>query len=80
MTNTAESTGATEPNQRPAATTVNKRSWPLGVKYANRDHAGGPTKIRIQQNWPDPEIRGTGIVKSKDGRIKHGSNTIKCGG
>ena len=56
------------------------RLFPLGVKYDNMDHAGGETKIHLQQNWPDPEVRGYGVVKSKDGKIKHGSNIKQRGG
>jgi hypothetical protein len=59
-----------------------KRLFPLGTRYENKESSQGldSTRILVGQPYPDPEIRGTGIVKSKDGRIKHGSNTIKRGG
>lgn len=60
-----------------------KRSWPLGVKYENREHVQPieNTQVRLVQNWPDPEVRGQGVVISKDGKVKtDGSNIKQCGG
>ena len=51
---------------------------PLGVKYLNRDHEQHPDNTQIYANraLPDPEIKGHGVVISKDGKVKKdGSHT-----
>ena len=51
---------------------------PLGGIYENMEYTRRPdggADILIRQNWPDPEVRGKGVVTSKDGKVrKDGSN------
>ena len=59
---------------------VNK--WKLGGTYEGGHEYDNPhTPIMVEKNWPDPEIRGKGVVISKDGKVKtDGGNTKQCGG
>ena len=48
---------------------VNK--WKLGGTYEGGQEYDNPhTPIMVEKNWPDPEIRGKGVVISKDGKVK----------
>lgn len=48
-----------------------KRTFPLGVKYDNMTHspAKDKTQVRIKQPYPDPELKGHGVVIS-NGKVK----------
>ena len=46
------------------------REWPLGQKFEDGEQYTPDSGIRIKQWWPEPEIRGHGIVRTKDGVIK----------
>jgi len=58
------------------------KTFPLVGQYENGETFYDPedTPIEVVQNWPEPEIRGHGVVRDKFGNIKedinHGSNTI----
>ena len=50
-----------------------ERRYPLGGKYENRDYVPD-SGIYIVPNWPEPEIKGHGTVRTKDGLIKDDTN------
>lgn len=51
----------------------------MGGKYENTEYTPD-SGVYIVPNWPEPEIKGHGVVKTKDGVIKEdGGNTLKRG-
>lgn len=74
---------ATDGSPRTPDQKMNKEpEWPMGQTWETGKHyePDNPSPIKIRKNWPDPEIKGVGIVRSKDGEIKHGGDAIKRSG
>lgn len=50
--------------------------FPLGGKYENTEYSPD-SGIYVVPNWPEPEVKGHGIVRTKDGAIKEDGSHIK---